>query len=196
MPPSHFRSKPKPSSSRRHAHPRRPSSCSPTRHTTTTSATLSRSGSMRFSSPSSELTWGGESHGHATASAGSMASLSSTDSKHEAGQKRLACHFGHTVEMWHRFKTIMDAVTLCLLPMRPFIIMCPMFRTTRQQYKLLVEICPRLTDEIQARSVEEASSIMENACASGHGEDIKHVKDLMQSLRSFHPALKVNDKES
>ncbi|KAF8510542.1 hypothetical protein JB92DRAFT_2831532 [Gautieria morchelliformis] len=47
------------------------------------------------------------------------------------------------------------------------------FRTAWQQYKLLVEICPHLTDEIQAHSVEEASSIMENARASGRGEDIK-----------------------
>ncbi|KAF8514392.1 hypothetical protein JB92DRAFT_2830012 [Gautieria morchelliformis] len=200
MPPSRFHSKPKPSSSRRHAYPRRPSSRLPTRHTTATSATLSRSGSVRFSSPSSELTWGGESHGHATASAGSVASLSGTDSEHEAGQKskrdplsRPARHFAHTVEMWRRFETIMDAGLGDPSDADPD---DTQFRTAWQQYKLLIEICPRLTDEIQARSIEEASSIMENARASGRGEDIKHVKDLMQSLRSFHPALKANDKES
>ncbi|KAF8481416.1 hypothetical protein JB92DRAFT_1710502 [Gautieria morchelliformis] len=39
-------------------------------------------------------------------------------------------------------------------------------------------------------------SQMENARANGRGEDIKRIKDLMQSLRSFHPALRANDKES
>ncbi|KAF8501302.1 hypothetical protein JB92DRAFT_2833766 [Gautieria morchelliformis] len=83
-----------------------------------------------------------------------------------------ARHFGRTVEMWRRFETIMDAG----------------FAT------MLVEICPRLIEEIQAHGVEE----MENARASGCGEDIKYVKDLMQSLRSFHghPAMKANDKDS
>ena len=37
---------------------------------------------------------------------------------------------------------------------------------------------------------------MENARNCGRGEDIKRIKDLMQSLRNFTPALTTDDKES
>jgi Family of unknown function (DUF6698) len=37
---------------------------------------------------------------------------------------------------------------------------------------------------------------MENARNCGRGEDIKHVKDLMQSLHDFNPALTTHDKPS
>ncbi|KAF8532237.1 hypothetical protein JB92DRAFT_2824537 [Gautieria morchelliformis] len=184
------------------------------RPSTATSATSSRSGSLQFPSPLSEPTWGGESQGHATASAGSPVSLSGTDSENEAGRKRYrssysegtlrkklkrdalsrpARHFGRTVEMWRQFLPIMnegqrDPAEADLDN--------PQVRTIQHQYERLLEICPRLTEEIRVHSIEEVASVMENARASGHGEDIKHVKDLMQSLRSFHPALKANDKES
>ncbi|KAF8519855.1 hypothetical protein JB92DRAFT_3141628 [Gautieria morchelliformis] len=83
-----------------------------------------------------------------------------------------------------------------LLPLNSLIILYSSLRAMQRQYERLVEICPRLSEEIRTHGVEEVATIMENAHACGRGEDIKRVKDLMQSIHSFHPALKTNDKES
>ncbi|KAF8506232.1 hypothetical protein JB92DRAFT_2963454 [Gautieria morchelliformis] len=106
---------------------------------------------------------------------------------------RPARHFGHTVEMWRRFELIINEGRPDASDGKAD---DTYLRATQRQYERLVEICPHLSEEIRTHGVEEVATIMENARACGRGEDIKRVKDLMQSIRSFHPDLKTNDKES
>ncbi|KAF8521697.1 hypothetical protein JB92DRAFT_2827811 [Gautieria morchelliformis] len=108
---------------------------------------------------------------------------------------RPARHFGRTVEMWCCFELIINKGRRDASDGEAD---DTYLRATQRQYERLVEICPRLFQKRFGRMVLKRWLLfqMENARACGRGEDIKRIKDLMQSICSFHPALRTNDKES
>ncbi|KAF8513796.1 hypothetical protein JB92DRAFT_2921992 [Gautieria morchelliformis] len=138
-----------------------------------------------------------------TESAGSTGFVSGTESEHETWRKRKkpdidplsrpARHFGRTVEMWRRFEIIINEGLRDPSEADPA---DADLRAARQQYERLVDICPCLPEEIRTRGVKEVVVNMEYARARGRSEDVKRVKDLMQSLRAFRPALGADEKKS
>ncbi|KAF8511448.1 hypothetical protein JB92DRAFT_3144074 [Gautieria morchelliformis] len=185
------------------------SSPSPTRHST--AASSSRGSSTRLSSPSSDLIWGGQSHHRGqTESGGSTGPISGSEYEHEPSRKRYrtsysegtACkkpkrdplsrpaqHFSRPVEMWCRFELIINEGQCDASDGEAD---DTYLHTTQRQYKRLVEICPRLSEEIRTHGVEEVATIIGRLLVSAEkvkewDEDEEFRRRIKEGVETFRP---------